>query len=277
MPFNFLTEAEGTSADEAIEELRRIDWANELLSVIEHNGGVSFDNTSFLFELRFAIALHSEEIVPTYEAPGEAKSTLDFEFTHNDQKWRIELLRLNETMAARNAIQKVQVGLVNIWRRVFSSGHPNNLASEEGETLKAVQRICQKCARKGRPHKFPAPDGAIHVLLIDARTLLSGTTDMYDWIHIGLGGEYLTQEFHRRYWEGTLISGVFNSRTTVHGAKWAQERLHLIGFMKEEQFGVCDFGSSIKFVANPFLFDSMEDLQNTLAKWPLEGAQLLNR
>ena len=53
MPFNFLTEAEGTSADEAIEELRRIDWANELLSVIEHNGGVSFDNTSFLFELRF--------------------------------------------------------------------------------------------------------------------------------------------------------------------------------------------------------------------------------
>ena len=52
----------------------------------------------------------------------------------------------------------------------------------------------------GKPHKFPVPGAATHVLLVDFRTFLNGG-DEYDRVHVGLGGELVTNEAHRRYWE----------------------------------------------------------------------------
>ena len=73
------------------------------------------------------------------------------------------------------------------------------------------------------------PESAFHAILVDFRTFLHGG-GLYDRFHVGLGGEYLIDEV-RQYREGTLISGVFSSRTRVRGAVEVRERLHFIGFV----------------------------------------------
>jgi hypothetical protein len=119
---------------------------------------------------------------------------------------------------------------------------------------KAVERICQKCERGGRPHKFPVPGNAYHALLVDFRTFLNGG-DKFDRIHVGLGGEFVPGEFHRRYWNGRLISGVFSSRTGIRGAEIIRERVHFLGFVREREYGVGAFGPAIQFIGNPNLFE----------------------
>ena len=76
---------------------------------------------------------------------------------------------------------------------------------------------------------------AYHPILIDFRTFLNGGDDA-DRIDVGLGGECLDREVLRFRWEGELISGVFNERTTVKGAEQAREREHLIGSVNEREF-----------------------------------------
>jgi len=148
--------------------------------------------------------------------------------------------------------------------------------STEGETLKAVQRICQKCERDGQPHKFPPPAAAVHVLLVDFRTFMNGRSDFHDRVHLGLGGEYVSNKFCRLFWEGTLISGVFNERTTVRGATSACARIHLLGFVDEKAYEPGAFAASTQFIANHYLFSTSAEAKEAIAAWPLQPARLLN-
>jgi hypothetical protein len=78
-------------------------------------------------------------------------------------------------------------------------------------------------------------------LLVDFRTFLSGG-DEYDRVHVALGGELVMSEFHRRYWDGKLITGVFSPHTVQKGAVEARARLHFIGFVNEKAYGKNEFG-----------------------------------
>lgn len=70
----------------------------------------------------------------------------------------VELLRLGETQAVKAATKRsVDKDGVAWSERILSTVAEEPTQSTEGETLKAVQRICQKCEQGGRPHKFPAP------------------------------------------------------------------------------------------------------------------------
>ena len=42
-------------------------------------------------------------MVPEYEVAGEGQSTLDYGFNSAGQNWLVELMRLEETRAVRNA------------------------------------------------------------------------------------------------------------------------------------------------------------------------------
>jgi len=144
--------------------------------------------------------------LPRYEAPGEAGSTVDFGFANAGADWLVELMRLEETAAARRATgSQVDKDGTRWFSRILTTGGGGGKESPEGETLKAVERICQKCARGGRPTKFPVPGGAYHTLLVDFRAVANGG-DAYDRIHIGLGGENVPPEV-RHLWEGEPISG----------------------------------------------------------------------
>ena len=60
-------------------------------------------NKAKFFELRFGHALRQAGIVPRYEVPGEGESTIDFAFASGKQEWLVELMRLKETAAAKQA------------------------------------------------------------------------------------------------------------------------------------------------------------------------------
>jgi hypothetical protein len=275
--FDFLSEREAVFTQSVMDRLADEAWASSLLQQIRENGGLTKSNKSLLFELRFAFALFQAGISSIYEIEGERQSTLDFGFSHAGTTWKVELMRLEETEAVRSATQTTTDGDgFEVTRRLLSSSADDARQSEHGETLKAVQRICQKCERNGRAHKFPLPDNCYHLLLIDFRTFLNGG-DQWDRVHVGLGGESVTPEYCRRYWGGTLISGVFDERTISKGAEFAQSRVHLLGFVNETEFADGAFGAAIQFISNPNLLGSQLQREDFVERWPLNPAVLLNR
>lgn len=252
-----------------MDELRDVTWAKPLLASIRDSGGLVHANKAKFFELRFGYALHGASVTPQYEIDGEGGSTLDFGFAAGGQSFRVELMRLEETDAARQATHAGTDAAGVEWSsRSLSSNNDDKRQTEEGETLKAVQRICQKCERAGKPYKFPAPDGAVHVLLVDARTLFHGC-DGHDRVHIALGGEFVSEPMARRYWEGTLISGAFSPRTKVRGAAQMRERVHFLGFVGEESYAPGEIPQVSHFIANPNLFRDEDEAAAAFAAWPL--------
>ena len=266
--WDFLSVQEAESAADIMRELEHESWAGPLLRDIADGATV--------IDPDIGHALHRAGIVPQYEVGGEADSTLDFGFTASGQRWLVELMRLEETQAVRRATKsRIDERGVTWSSQMLSSDAKNPTQSEEGETLKAVQRICQKCERDGRPRKFPQIDGALHVLLVDFRTFLDGG-DEHDMIHVGLGGEFVSEPFCRRYWEDRLISGVFHPRTALHGADHARARVHLLGFVDEESYEPGAFARATRFIANPSLFASTENVRAAVSTWPLQPAIVLN-
>lgn len=256
-------------------ELRDQAWAAPILAGINDNGGVIQPNKDRLFELRFAHALQRAGIVPQYEIVGEGQSTIDFGFSSKRQAWAVELLRLGETQAVKDATgSSVDADGIPWTGRVLSTNAADPKQSLEGETLKAVQRICQKCESQGRPHKFPVPRQTYHAILVDFRTFSNGG-DTHDRIHVGLGGEFVAEPC-RLYWERKLISGVFNERTAVRGAAEARQRVHFLGFVRERSYKAGEFAGATQFIANPHRFPDAAAVRAAIATWPLQPAIVLN-
>jgi hypothetical protein len=163
--FDIFTGDEAVAVERAINSVGQRDWAKPIVANIEANGGLIGRNMDRFFELRFGHALELVGISPRYEIPGEKKSTLDFEFTSAGKSWAVELLRLNETAAAKAATLELDEEGIKFVKRILSSGGTDPRQSPEGETLKTIQRICQKFENNGKPHKFPPPGNTIHALL----------------------------------------------------------------------------------------------------------------
>jgi hypothetical protein len=268
--FDFLTGREADFTKLVINELAEMPWAKPLVDDINATGGLTGDNKAKLFELRFGHSLHKAAILPRYETAGEGQSTLGYGFTSGGRDFLVEMMRLEETDAVRAATttEKFPDGAVMTGRNLSTN-------AKDPETLKAVERICQKFESGGKPHKFPAPGTATHVLLVDFRTFLNGG-DEYDRVHVGLGGDLVLSQAHRRYWKGNLITGVFSPNTKLRGAAEARERLHFIGFVNEKSYETGAFGPAIQFIANPHLFKTSEEARAALAGWPLGEPNILN-
>jgi len=272
---DFLSGSEADAVEGIKDELRDQVWARPLLREVPGTGDLTRADKARLFEIRFARALYRAGVAPGYEIGGEGESTLDFGFASGSKEWRVELMRLEETEAARRAVvQRIEDG-IRWLSHILTTNADDRRQSEEGETLKAIQRVCQKCERDGRAYKFPLPGEAYQALLVDFRTFLHGG-DEFDRIHVGLGGHHVPTDFHRRYWEGRLITGAFDPRTRMAGAAFLRERVHFIGFVNERTYGANDFGPAIQFVANPHLFATAGDAHAALVTWPLQPCRLLN-
>jgi hypothetical protein len=274
--WDFLSDREAQFVDSIARELAAVEWARPLLADINKHGGLTRANKARFFELRFGYALQQAGIAPHYEVQGEGQSTVDFGFSCGGQDWLVELMRLEETQAVKEATHtRVDEDGIPWTGLSLSTNAEKPSQSTEGETLKAVERICQKCERDGRPHKFPAPDGAYHAILVDFRTFINGG-DAHDRIHVGLGGEYVQNEFCRLAWDGNLISGVFNERTPSRGATEARARVHFIGFVNEKKFEPGAFAGATQFIANPYLLATATDVRAAIRTWPLQPTIVLN-
>jgi hypothetical protein len=187
----------------------------------------------------------------------------------------VELLRLGETQAVKAATgHSVDEHGVAWSGRILSTVAEDPAQSTEGETLKAVQRICQKCEQGGRPHKFPTPGEAYHIMLVDFRTVLNGG-DVHDRLHVALGAESVAPQY-RLAWQGQPISGVFSARTAVRGAAEVRDRVHFLGFVRERTYKPDEFGAVLDLVANPYLFPDAAAVRAAGATWPLQPVRILN-
>jgi hypothetical protein len=273
--FDCLTGEEAAAAAAVMAALRDAPWAQPLLRNLPDPAALTHEHKAALFELRFGNSLHRAGIAPRYEVAGEGNSTVDFGLVHAGQQWLVELMRLEETEGARDATRgRVDEDGIEWQERILTTGAGEGRRSPEGETLKAVQRICQKCARGEQPHKFPVPGNAYHSLLVDFRTFANGG-DLHDRVHVALGGEFVPPEV-RHVWNGKPISGAFSARTIVRGAAHLRERVHFIGFVNEREFGPGAFAAATEFIANPALFANGRAAREALATWPLQPARLLN-
>lgn len=274
--WDILTNEEAEFSAACMDALRGETCVRGFLEDIAANGGLTRANKGRLFELRFAHALYRQGIAPAYEVPGEGESTLDFGFTAGGRHWRVELMRLEETDAAQAATHTQSDESGVIWsQRVIGNNRADPRQTEAGETIKAVQRICQKSERNGQPHKFPAPREGLHVLLVDFRNFLHGG-DGHDRVHVALGGEYVRDPYCRQYWDGNLVTGAFHPQTTVRGAAFFRERVHFLGFVNEEEYGPDAFAGSTEFVANPGAFANVEEMRAAIDAWPLQPTIVLN-
>ena len=270
-----LSDNEAKFVHEISNELRAAQWAQPILSNIKAKGGLKRAAKPFFFELRFAHELYRAGVTPEYEVEGEARSTLDFGFTFDNQKCLVELMRLEETDAVLHATQSgIEKDGTRWSQQILSTEADDTKQSEEGETIKAVERICQKCEHDGRPHKFQMPDNVYQVILVDFRTFLNGGGDVYDWIHVGLGGEWVSKRLHRRYWNRSLISGAFDPNTRVRGASELRERVHFLGFVNEKEYRTGEFARATQFVANPYLISCYEEAIEIMTRWPLQPASV---
>jgi hypothetical protein len=274
--WDFLSQREADFSGQAIAVLGGQRWAQALLQAIEQNGGMTSANKALLFEARFAYALHQAGVAPQYEVAGEGESTLDFGFPSGQREWLVELVRLEETAAAQAAttVEVDQHG-ISWFGRLLTTAAADPRQSEEGETLKAVERICQKCERDGQPHKFPAPAGRFHALIVDFRTFLHGG-DVQDRIHVGLGGRYVKGPWYQRFWRNRLISGVFSPETTLRGATQCRERVHFLGFVNETAYEDGAFRAATQFIANPYLFGNVAAMREAISTWPLQPVHVIN-
>jgi len=276
--FDIFTGDEACAVERAISAVGDRDWAKPIIADIKANGGLIGKNMDRFFELRFGHALEIAGVSPRYEVPGEADSTLDFGFTSKGKTWAVELMRLNETAAAKAATVELDDEGITFVKRILSSGGDDPRQSPEGETLKTIQRICQKCENNGKPHKFPQPTDTLHALLVDMRNHLNGG-DVWDRIHIALATERIPDARLRYFWDQKPITGVFDKRTTMKGASAARERLHFLGFVggrKHNSYKAEELGTTIDFIGNPHLFKSSEEMNAAMATWPFQPARLIN-
>jgi hypothetical protein len=138
------------------------EWAKPIIAEIHANGGLTGKNMDKFFELRFGHALETAGISPEYEIQGEADSTLDFSFTSKEKPWAVELMRLNETQAAKAATVELEDDGIAFVKRVLYSGGSDPRQSPEGETLKTIQRICQKCEQGGNGPRLTVVRTLVH-------------------------------------------------------------------------------------------------------------------
>jgi hypothetical protein len=224
------------------------------------------------FELRQGYALHKAGIALDYEIPAEGTSTIDFGFASDGRPWNIELMRLEETDAAISATRnRVDENGTQWTGRLLWSHAEDQRQTLEGETLKAIERICQKCEQDGKPYKFLPPTNQINALIIDFRTFNSGHSDMHDLDHVIYGGHTVPWQY-RLYWGKAprLISGVYSPETRLKGAALLRERVHFIGIARERTFAPDELPRVTKFFANPHLFPDQAAAEAAFATWPLK-------
>jgi hypothetical protein len=278
--FDTFTDKEAALMETIMAELKNVEWAQPLLREIEANGGLCGANMARFFELRQGYALRRAGIKPSYEIAGEGDSTIDFGFTANGQAWNVEMMRFMASDAAKAATTTEVDEHGTTWtKRILSGDNKDKKQSPEGEMLKAIERVCQKCEKDGKPYKFPLPGTAFNALIVDTRTFGNRGADRKDCLHIGLGATWLKPHLRLSWGEKEnrkLITGVYWPHTAMKGAKEARERLHFIGFVNARNFTQDEHGASIEFIANPHLLKNVRAMRAAADTWPLSSRFILN-
>jgi hypothetical protein len=267
------TEVERT--ERAISALSELAWAKPLLSRLKRAGGIQPENMPLMFEVRFADELRRAGVTARYEyAAGVGNSTVEFRLD-TEPVWLIELVSVRISDAARRATR--QIGPL-YFEQLFHATPGDPGRSEEGEMILAEQKIGEKVFSRGRPTKFPPPDGSLRLILTDMRGYLDRGGDLADYNEIAYGWRALAHLEHGdmmvHHWKNAdgkfePIKGLFEHGNPLAAAKSVRERIHFLGFVREERFYDEEIQQTSLLLANPGFFASQDDVMRAYATFPL--------
>jgi hypothetical protein len=253
-----LAEAEFTK--EAMQALESAPWARPLLRRLEQCGGICAANMPLLFEVRIAYAFYLVGVTASYEhMTGAGKKSADFRI-HSQPEWIIEAVRLGESRAIRTATKESG----DLFSLCLSTNAKDGRQSEEGELIKAMERVEVKAS------KFPSVvDGTFHVIVVDVRGFLGhgGDHDDYREMAYGTGAALAPENAH--WWNGQPIFGLFDSRNCKEAAQLVQQRVHFLGFVREQAFNAGEIQQVGFYLPNPTLFRTNGAAASVFGQYPL--------
>ena len=269
---NRLSAKEANRTKNAIADLSNVTWAEPLLSHLKKAGGINSENMPLMFEVHFAHELYRAGITAEYEySAGVGDSTIEFRLKTNPE-WLIELVSVRTSDAAKRAIQKA--GL--IYEQIIRPTPEDPGRSVEGEMITAEQKIGEKVFTNGKPTKFPELDNTVRLILTDIRGYLDEGGDVFDYRQMAYGarGIPLDYSWAIHYWEsepGRLspIKGLFETDNPLRSAKYIQERIHFLGFVRERDFYEDEIKTIGFYLANWHLFKSNEEANSIYETFPL--------
>jgi hypothetical protein len=186
---------------------------------------------------------------------------------HGPPEWLIETVSAQES----NAVKAATTEHGPLSQVTLASSHSDSKSSEEGELLLLEQKIGEKVWHSGAPTKFPIPQGALHLILVDTRGFNLGVGDKYDYDHATQGVGVLPDEVYFRYWKGEPIKGLFERNNPVRAARAVQERIHFIGFVRESKYCDGEINKKAYLCPNPHLFGDNAAAQTAYKTFPLKS------
>jgi hypothetical protein len=232
-----------------------------------------------MFEVRFAFELHRAGVVAQYEYPtGIGDSSVDFRIPGSPE-WLIEIVSIRASDAVKRAT--CQSGIVYEFQMSTSDSNPRQ--RPEGELIRVEEKIAEKVqARDGSPTKFPVPNGAMHLILVDMRGYLDGLGHENAYREIAYGGRdpAVNRKWVGESWEISSgrrepIKGLFEVGNPLPAARLVQERIHFLGFINERkpeyrQGGIRVHDKNVVyFLANGNLFSTEAEAEEAFASYPL--------
>jgi len=256
----------------ALAALSATPWARPLIARLENSGGIKAENMPLMFEVRFAHELLRASVVAEYEfRAGVGDSTVEFRL-QTTPPWLIELVSIRTSGAAKRATRKV--GL--IYEQLLRPTPVDPGRSEEGEMITAEQKIGEKVFSEGKPTKFPPLDGSLRLILTDIRGYLDQGGDNTDYAQMAYGAAGVPREraWTVRYWAtkpGYLrpIHGLFEEGNPLKAARYVQERIHFLGFVREHDFTEGEIRRAGFYLANWHLFPTQEEAESAFRTYPV--------
>ena len=148
--------------------------------------------------------------------------------------------------------------------------------SEAAELTTAEQKIAEKIFAKGKPTKFPEPAGHIHMILVDIRGYLDAGGDRLDWLEMAAGAASVppNRKMASHYWTGRdgkarPVLGLYEKDNPIEAARYIQQRIHVIGFVREQKYGPREIQDSAFYVPNPNLFATNDEVADAFESYPL--------
>ncbi|MEW6207489.1 MAG: hypothetical protein AB1631_03925 [Acidobacteriota bacterium] len=274
-----LTVAEADFTQHAVDVLANVSWAQPLLTRFNKRGGLKSENMPLLFEIRFALELYRAGVRADYEYPtGVGDSSVDFHFK-GDTEWIIEVVSVCESDAVKRATH--QNG--QLYQQRLSTNNADPAQSVEAEMITVEQKIGEKAYVRGRPTKFPVPNGAIHLIIIDMRGYLGRGRNAtsrdfipdYQQIAYGYRGIPPNLSWMVCYWDGRSgnrepIKGLFERSNPLKSAPLIQERIHFLGFVLERNYCEGEIADVGYYLANPHLFSDDMQAREAYESFPLK-------
>lgn len=267
---DFLSEREGRYCMSLLDRLQAEAWIRPLTDRLRREGVCKATKT-LLFELRFAAELSRLGLRARYEHDAGAGGTVDF-LVEDQVQWLVELVRVEPSDAVKGATRKRGPFL----QASLCSHGKDKKQSEEAELIRIQTKIAEKVSKEGKPTKFPTPkEGVFHMILADVRNCGLIEADHLDCREIAYGacGFQPNERILIHRWpdeDGNLvpIRGLFDEANPLCATRLIRERIHVIGFAREKEYGDGWLLKQTYYLPNPLLLETLEAQRSLCDKIP---------